>query len=198
MSITLSEINVVLADGAIKITSVNDPNAVSSDYPVDNITEITGHCHPNINLVTNEPTNIVGDNYPFEDMLVVKIRIFDIENYLNFDIQHVQNQVGWTADKAGLQQAIDDIMAFVSATSGGGAAILTPLLTTDAAAGSVTAGARSVTIANTGANPGNVLGTPLPAGATVEWSAEKGETLTVIAYDPTVGGGTTYLISELR
>ena len=52
----------------------------------------------------------------------------------------------------------------------------------------------SVTISNTGAANGTVLGTNLPAGDTVKFCAKTGNVLGAITYDATLNGGTTFAI----
>jgi hypothetical protein len=72
-----------------------------------------------------------------------------------------------------------------------------PGLLRTAAAGTVAAGARSVSIANVGAGDGEVLGETLAAGETVTFDAGSlNNTLAEIAYNPTTGT-TTFLIATL-
>lgn len=69
------------------------------------------------------------------------------------------------------------------------------LLTTEVGPGSVEAGARSVSITNTGAETGLVLGVPFPAGASYSLQAEGNDTLAAISFDAT---GTTFVVSVIR
>jgi hypothetical protein len=76
---------------------------------------------------------------------------------------------------------------------------VTPALLRPTTSGSVAAGARSVSIANVGAESGTVLGIELAAGETVNFDAGSlNNTLGAVTYDPTTpGAGTTFLIATL-
>ncbi len=76
---------------------------------------------------------------------------------------------------------------------------VTPALLGTTAAGTVAAGARSISIANVGTEIGQVLGTNLGAGETVTFDAGSlNNILTAVAYDPTTPGtGTRFLIATL-
>jgi len=76
---------------------------------------------------------------------------------------------------------------------------ITPALLRPTTSGSVAAGARSVSIANVGAESGTVLGIELAAGETVNFDAGSlNNTLAAVTYDPTTPGtGTTFLIATL-
>ena len=77
---------------------------------------------------------------------------------------------------------------------------VTPALLRPTTSGTVTAGARSVSIANVGAESGTVLGIELAAGETVTFDAGSlNNTLSAVTYDPTTGGttATTFLIATL-
>ena len=76
---------------------------------------------------------------------------------------------------------------------------ITPALLRPTTSGSVSAGARSVSIANVGAESGTVLGIELAAGETVTFDAGSlNNTLAAVTYDPTTpGAGTTFLIATL-
>ena len=76
---------------------------------------------------------------------------------------------------------------------------ITPALLRPTTSGSVAAGARSVSIANVGAESGTVLGIELAAGETVTFDAGSlNNTLAAVTYDPTTpGAGTTFLIATL-
>ena len=71
----------------------------------------------------------------------------------------------------------------------------TPTLTLTSTSGTVASGCVSLSIANTGATSGTVLGASLPSGVTVDLEASWGDVLGAVAYDAT---GTTFLILELR
>ncbi len=76
---------------------------------------------------------------------------------------------------------------------------VTPALLGTTAAGTVAAGARSISIANVGTEIGQVLGANLGAGETVTFDAGSlNNILTAVAYDPTTPGtGTRFLIATL-
>lgn len=75
--------------------------------------------------------------------------------------------------------------------------VVTPGLLRTVAAGTVAAGARSVSIANVGAGDGEVLGETLAAGETITFDAGAvNNSLGAIAYNPTTGT-TTFLIATL-
>jgi hypothetical protein len=70
------------------------------------------------------------------------------------------------------------------------------------AAGSVAAGAKSVSFANSGSKVGTVAGANLPPGATFSFDTTGTDTLAAIAYDPTKDAanattGTTFIITTL-
>jgi len=66
----------------------------------ENIVTVTGAI--NLNLQTVDP------NAPRDEEYLVYINLVD-GNYETFDIQDVDNQAGWTANAAGLGQALSDI-----------------------------------------------------------------------------------------
>jgi hypothetical protein len=77
-----------------------------------------------------------------------------------------------------------------------------PTAQTFTTAGSVPAGAKSVSVANIGTKVGTVLGTNIPVGATLTYDAPPNDTLGAIAYDPTKDAsaavtGTTFIITTL-
>jgi hypothetical protein len=71
----------------------------------------------------------------------------------------------------------------------------TPSFTSVTTSGTIAAGATSVSIANVGSFDGTVLGTNLPAGASIEFNANWIHILGSVNYDAT---GTTFLIQEVR
>lgn len=78
--------------------------------------------------------------------------------------------------------------------------VVTPSLSRPTTSGTVTAGARSVSIANVGVEDGEVLGETLAPGETITFDAGAvNNSLGAIAYDPTSGGttATTFLIATL-
>lgn len=63
--------------------------------------------------------------------------------------------------------------------------VVTPGLVRAAAPGNVPAGARSVTVLNSGAANGLVLGQIIKPGESFTWSADSNNTLAVVSYDGT-------------
>lgn len=74
-------------------------------------------------------------------------------------------------------------------------AVVTPSAPSVSSAGTITAGASFVSVANTGSSAGTVLGAPLPAGATITFPSTPGQTYGPIAYDAT---GTTFVLQQSR
>lgn len=70
--------------------------------------------------------------------------------------------------------------------------VVTPNLIRDTAAGSVAAGARSVTVYNAGGADGLVLGQIIKPGESLSWSAGLSNTLGAVSYD---GSGTELVIT---
>ena len=71
----------------------------------------------------------------------------------------------------------------------------TPSFTSVTSSGTVAAGATSISIANNGDAAGIVDGASLPAGTSIEWTANWINVLGSVSYDAT---GTSFLISEVR
>ena len=71
----------------------------------------------------------------------------------------------------------------------------TPGILTTSTSGTITSGAKSIAIANTGVSTGTVKGVILPSGISIAFSASSADTLNAVAYDAT---GTTFLITEVR
>ena len=76
---------------------------------------------------------------------------------------------------------------------------ITPTLLRPTIAGTISAGARSVSIANVGTEIGTVLGVDLAPEETINFDAGSlNNTLAAVTYDPTTpGAGTTFLIATL-
>jgi hypothetical protein len=72
---------------------------------------------------------------------------------------------------------------------------LTPSFTSATSSGTVSAGKLSVAITNFGDASGTLLGNSFPAGASISFTAPRGQTLGAIAYNAT---GTTFLITGLE
>ena len=70
-----------------------------------------------------------------------------------------------------------------------------PKITSSTGAGSITAGAYSISIANVGSAAGTVAGVSIPAGTTINWSAEFNNYLASVSYNAT---GTTFIITTIE
>jgi hypothetical protein len=68
-------------------------------------------------------------------------------------------------------------------------------VTVESSSGTVAAGARSLSIANSGIAAGTVQGELIAAGMTYSWQAPNNDTLNSVSYDAT---GTTLVIIEVR
>lgn len=99
-----------LTGAAIQIT--REPVASNTPELIQK-SQITGVYPIKINSRPAAPDD-VNWQYRFDDMIIVRIATsdggpngFDLE----FDIQEVTNQAGWTPDLAGQQQCVADILA---------------------------------------------------------------------------------------
>ncbi len=93
----------------ILVNNPSNPNTPEV-YPVSKIIGVSSV--KNIGIGRNGIDN--PTTYPFTDMLVVIMSLSgDDSTDIRFDIQTVSNQVGWTANFAGLQQAITDIKGWL-------------------------------------------------------------------------------------
>ncbi len=110
MAGSTTPINIQKVGNTIEIVNANTGS--NPEYiPIDAIVSIT----PVSNDLTGD-TGELQDVYPYDTMLVISIqhkgggdRILKTD----FDIQQVQNQAGWTADQAGLNQAASDIAGWL-------------------------------------------------------------------------------------
>lgn len=152
--------------------------------------------------------------YPFTDQLIVTVNFHNehANPPITFDIQTVTNQAGWTANFAGLAQAISDICGWVTSVApggGGGALALeaTQLLVKAAVETLATGAVRALTTADhigAGAQATTlgikmamitcvngvetINGVIRPAGI-YTFEPQKGEdTLAIISLNPNAGG----------
>lgn len=184
-----NQIEVTIAGGFITIKNTNNPNASIEKYNLFHTTSLNEYYQDYTALNAYQPGS---KRYEYNEEFTV---ILDIEENptdlvkIQFDVKNVTNQAGWTADRAGLAQAITDIQTGVAAASGGGATVPTGYTSgskTIAAVGTPEALAAStaitkvdVTALNTNtlaiavgdatvdATPATSTGTPLLAGDTV-------------------------------
>lgn len=91
------------------------------------------------------------------------------------------------------------VRIYPTSGGGGGGSFPDPVervtsFTIETGAGSISAGAKAVSIANNGASDGLLLGNVLPSGVSIPFSAGMYDTLNEIDYDAT---GTTFLITVI-
>lgn len=103
----LLEKNISLVGTSIALETIVTPAIPNEYYPVSAIRSVNATYSPSL-----QP---VGGVYPYPSMLKVDIYFHDVNmQRLSFDIQSIANQAGWTADLAGLTQAIDDINGWIT------------------------------------------------------------------------------------
>ena len=109
---TVNDIEVTIADGFITIKNTNNPNASIENYNLLNVTSVNEYYQDYTALEDYQKGR-------FEHLEEFSV-ILDIEENptdlvkIEFDVQDVTNQAGWTADRAGLAQAITDIKTGVT------------------------------------------------------------------------------------
>jgi hypothetical protein len=86
-------------------------------YPVANIKAVESVVQ--IGFGTRDTTNLRKNPTRQDDLLCITINFTDDTKPLVFDIQNVMNQAGWTANAAGVTQALTDINGWIG-TGGGG------------------------------------------------------------------------------
>jgi hypothetical protein len=115
-----NNIEVTITGGFLTIKNVSNPNASIETYNLGATTSLNEYYQDYTALNAYQPGS---GRYEFNKEYSV---LLDIEENptdlvkIQFDIQNVTNQPGWTADRAGLAQAIADIQAGVTAGIGGG------------------------------------------------------------------------------
>jgi len=95
-----------------------DPN-ITSIYNLMNVKGVVP-VHEIGYATRNANTNQRRIPYDFDDKLMAVVDFIGDTPPLEIEIQRVSNQPGWTADKAGLQQAVDDICSWITSCSSGG------------------------------------------------------------------------------
>lgn len=103
------KLEISLSNGSLAL-EYNDSNHSSEPiqyYPVCSIKGIIATYQPGFG--TRDAKNQRRNPYDFTDMLKVTIYLEGHAKDVSFDIQQVTNQAGWTANLAGLKQAISDI-----------------------------------------------------------------------------------------
>lgn len=90
---------------------------------------------------------------------------------------------------------LDETGAVVNSLGGGSNGVArTPSLVFVSDSGTIPAGSKSITVSNTGSNPGILMGASIPAGLTFSFSVDNLDTLGSITYDAT---STTFLIARV-
>lgn len=120
-----NQIEVTIVDGFLVIKNVSNPNSVEESYNLAHVTSV--------NKIYQDQTALRAyrkEAFEFDEVFEVSIDIEENPTDLvkiKFDIQNVTNQPTWTADLAGLEQAVSDIKTAVSSvvSGGGGSAVAT-------------------------------------------------------------------------
>lgn len=113
-----NQIEVTIANGFLTVENTTNPNASIENYNLAAVTSVNEYYQDYTALNAYSP-----GRFPNAEEFTV---VIDIEENptdlvkLEFDIQNVTNQAGWTIDRPGLLQAVEDIKAAVSSSSGGG------------------------------------------------------------------------------
>jgi len=99
--------NISLIGASIAIETIVSPAIPNEYYPISAIRSV--------NATYSQNLQAVGGVYPYPSMLMVDIYFFDPNmQRLSFDIQSIANQAGWTANLAGLNQAMIDINGWIT------------------------------------------------------------------------------------
>lgn len=120
-----NQIEVTLVDGFLVIKNATVSNPVEESYLLSSIISVNQRYTDYTALNAYRP-----GRYEYNEAFVVELDFQEAPTDLiqiKFDIQNVTNQAGWTADLAGLQQAVDDIKAAIALSSGGGTAPATSI-----------------------------------------------------------------------
>lgn len=107
-----NQIEVTILNGFLIIKNTTNPNASIESYNLAAITSVNEYYQDYTALNAYS-----FGRYPYNEEFTVSIDIEENPTDLvkiNFDIQNVTNQAGWTADRAGLAQAVADIKAAVA------------------------------------------------------------------------------------
>jgi hypothetical protein len=93
---------------AVRVEQKNGSYSDNFLYPVANIRSVEHQIQIGFNPIQTDNNRLM--NYPYEDKLLIMMNFVEgVATLEYFDIQDVDNQVGWTADAAGLTQALSDI-----------------------------------------------------------------------------------------
>lgn len=183
----------------IKILGTSNSNNVEQYYSLCNIKSIESIFQPN---------NAEGVK-DYATLMRIVIHYNDNQgsvSKLDFDIQDVTNQVGWTPNLVGLKQAAADISAWRESACGTANVTAevqvqfneeqrTPTLLRVSGPGSISAGSRSVSVYNAGAANGTWLGAIIKPGEQFSYSADaENDTLGAFSYD---GTGTELVITTV-
>jgi hypothetical protein len=93
---------------AVRVEQKNGSYSDNFLYPVANIRSVEHQIQIGFNPVQADNNRLM--NYPYTDKLLIMMNFVEgVATIEYFDIQDVDNQAGWTADAAGLTQALADI-----------------------------------------------------------------------------------------
>lgn len=139
---------------------------------------------------TRDATNLRKNPVREDDTISLIISFHDENNTspIDYDIQYVNNQPGWTPDLAGLNQAISDVTSWcggvanlISVITGNVETPSTVQDTTPAAAGTTNAGVKGFSILFEGTG-GTLNGVPVVSGYVSSKDASLGNTLSSESY----------------
>ena len=116
------KIEVDFIDKSIALRMSNTVTGVTGNWeyhPVCNVVSITGQLFPNFANI-NPATNQRAHRYPHDDMARIIIEMNGVHQLdIDFDLNDVTNQAGWTVDAAGVEQAKADINAWIAQCGSG-------------------------------------------------------------------------------
>jgi hypothetical protein len=107
-----STIEIQLVGSSIGVRNTTDGKVGSWEYyPVSSVNGVTGTYNPGAGASS-------GLTYPFTDMCMIDIDLSEANTkQIKFDVQRVTNQPGWTADLAGVNQALLDINGWIDSVA---------------------------------------------------------------------------------
>ena len=176
------EIKLEGASIGIRATSTDGTIGQWEYYLISTIDSINSVRNDDLGIVL-PATNQKKNKYPFDDQLRIRIDFNNNRSEIDFDIQEVSNQAGWTANAAGLAQAIEDINGWItSATPGTATAVPasgTAVFINTLSFHQIPVGAFDISVSNLGAGAADVDGTVLPSGVTFNFAGITEEEIEV-------------------
>ena len=115
---TNNQIEVTIVDGFLNVKNITNPDASIESYNLAFVTSVNEYYQNYAALNAYSP-----GRFPNAEEFTVIVSIEENPTdlvELQFDIQNVTNQAGWTIDRAGLAQAVADVKAAAASAIGGG------------------------------------------------------------------------------